>query len=98
MLQWLNNHLLPCAYHALFGIDCPLCGSQRAFMLLLEGQWTRSFAQYPPLIPVLLLPGFFMVQRIFRDHIPVKSFYRFSILVLVIIFVNYTLKMTGITG
>ena len=47
--------MLPCMSKALFGVDCPLCGFQRSFWLLVEGRFTESFSMYPPLIPVILL-------------------------------------------
>jgi hypothetical protein len=51
MFKWLEDHSLPCAYKYLLGIDCPLCGSQRATFFLLRGELIKSFQMYPPLIP-----------------------------------------------
>ena len=66
MITWLQNHLLPCAFKTLFGIDCPICGFQRAFFLLLQGRFTNSFQMYPPLIPCLLfllVIGIYLVKK-----------------------------------
>ena len=41
--------LLPCTYKKFFGISCPTCGSQRAVVLLFDGQWWEAFKQFPPL-------------------------------------------------
>jgi hypothetical protein len=49
IVEWLSNHLLPCAYNQLFGIKCPICGFQRAIILLLEGKFLDSIYMYPPL-------------------------------------------------
>jgi hypothetical protein len=56
-INWLQNHLLPCPFKYLTGIDCPGCGFQRAVIALFQGQWQNSFLLYPPTIPLLL---FFM--------------------------------------
>lgn len=39
--------LLPCAYKQLFGISCPLCGFQRAMLLLFNGHVLDSLYQFP---------------------------------------------------
>ena len=49
--------LLPCAYKQLFGFSCPLCGFQRAMLLLLEGRLSDSLYQFPiwPIMAVWLM-------------------------------------------
>lgn len=61
--DWLQHYLLPCPFKWLTGIDCPGCGFQRAFLLLLHGQWKASIQQYPPAIPLLLLGLFFLLKK-----------------------------------
>ncbi len=63
---WLENHLLPCAYKQLFGIECPFCGSQRALIALLKGNVIESIILYPPLIPALILIAASLLQILFR--------------------------------
>ena len=48
--------LLPCVSKQLFGISCPLCGFQRAVVLLCNGQVWDSIRQFPPL-PIMALWG-----------------------------------------
>ena len=55
-------NLLPCAYKTLFGIDCPLCGFQRALVLLLHGDIKQSFLIYPPLLPAVFLIMIFVLH------------------------------------
>ncbi len=93
MFKWLEDHSLPCAYKYLSGIDCPLCGSQRATFFLLKGEFTKSFQMYPPLIPVLLLLVLLVVKFIFRKQINQKHIYRFATFVLVVVAVNYAIKI-----
>ncbi len=63
---WLETHQLPCMFKAITHIDCPGCGIQRSFILLIKGELTASFLLYPALIPILLLLAFLGVQLIAR--------------------------------
>ena len=53
-VHWLSNHLLPCFYKQVFGFSCPLCGSQRAVVLLCQGQIWESMKMFPPLLPLTI--------------------------------------------
>ncbi len=93
MITWLENHMLPCAYKTLLGIDCPICGFQRAFILLLQGRFMDSFKMYPPLIPCML---FICMASIYctRKSLIKPEFFNFSALfTLSIVFINYFIKM-----
>jgi hypothetical protein len=92
MFKWLEEHSLPCAYKTLLGIECPLCGSQRAFFFLVKGEFAKSFSMYPPLIPVLALLLLFMF-RLFNKRLDIKHVYRFSVVVLIVVAVNYSVKL-----
>ena len=61
---WLEAHQLPCLFKAVTHIDCPGCGIQRSFILLIKGDVTSSFLMYPALIPVLLLFSFLILHVI----------------------------------
>lgn len=93
MLKWFENHLLPCAYKSLFGIDCPVCGAQRSLLLLCKGEWKASFLMYPPLIPVLLFLFLLFCRVVFYKQMHIKYIHRFSVLVLAIIAINYSAKL-----
>ena len=41
--------MLPCPFHVITGLECPLCGSQRMFWALLHGQWAEAFWLNPGL-------------------------------------------------
>jgi hypothetical protein len=85
--------LFPCAYKQLFGIDCPMCGFQRSFILLLEGNFRESFYLYPALIPTLALIGFFAVHLISKKTIGKKFLLNYGALVLTLIAVSYFAKL-----
>ncbi len=55
IIGWLEQHQLPCLFKQLTGLDCPGCGMQRSFILLLKGDVLSSFKMYPALLPVILL-------------------------------------------
>jgi hypothetical protein len=64
-LLWLlpEKFMLPCISKQVFGIECPGCGLQRAFALLLQGELAASFLMYPALLPMMALFGFLMLNR-----------------------------------
>ncbi|MGM9476785.1 DUF2752 domain-containing protein [Pedobacter sp. GSP4] len=68
LVDWLQNHLIPCPFKALTGIDCPGCGFQRSFIALIQGDVSKSWSLYPPTIPLLFL--FVSVGLLYR--FPVK--------------------------
>jgi hypothetical protein len=54
MIDWLQNHLSPCFFKSHFGLECPGCGMQRAFIALLKGDLVQSLQFHPALIPFIL--------------------------------------------
>ena len=46
--------MFPCISKTLFGIECLGCGFQRAFVLLLEGDFKAAFAMYPAIFSSLI--------------------------------------------
>jgi len=93
MLSWLQNHMLPCALKSIFGIDCPICGFQRSFLLLLNGEFSKSFKMYPPLLFALLLILLAFIHLILPKYCKVSLLRKYSALVLIIISINYTAKL-----
>jgi hypothetical protein len=95
-MHWLQYHMLPCASKMLFGIDCPICGFQRAFILLLQGKFTESFSMYPPLLPCLLFMVILAIYVIRRQAIKPHLLRISSYALLCIIFGSYFIKMAMI--
>ena len=92
MLSWLEQHMLPCAYKAIFGIECPICGSQRSLVELLKGNFVKSFSLYPPLVPVLALVIIFFVHLINKNLIKTGTVKVYSVITLMVILINYITK------
>lgn len=63
---WLEHHQLKCFFQNTLGVECPGCGSQRAFIFLLKGEFAQSFHTYPPLILFLSLVSFLMLHLSFK--------------------------------
>lgn len=93
MLSWLEQHLLPCAWKSLLGIDCPACGFQRSLVALVKGAFSQSFALYPPLLPVLLLLVLLPVYLLNKKIIPKKVMVTYAWIVLGMVMVSYIVKM-----
>lgn len=66
IIDWLEKNQLPCLFKKLTQFDCPGCGMQRSFLLLLRGDLAGSLAIYPALLPVLLLFLLLVLHLVFR--------------------------------
>ena len=47
--------MIPCMNKKLFGIECPGCGTQRSFLLLINGEFSTAFHIFPAIYSTLLL-------------------------------------------
>lgn len=61
--------MLPCLNKALFGIDCPGCGAQRAFIMVLQGDFKSAFFLYPAIYSLILLGIVLIASRFY----PIKA-------------------------
>lgn len=57
--------MLPCMNKKIFGVECLGCGTQRAFMLLLKGEFAEAFQMFPAIYTTLLL--FFFIGLLLID-------------------------------
>jgi hypothetical protein len=85
--------MFPCASKSFFNIDCPICGFQRSLVFLLQGDFKKSFIMYPPLVPACILIVLFLLHILNKQMVTRKKLNLFSVIVLVIITVNYITKM-----
>ena len=92
MLEWLEQHQLPCFYHQVLHIKCPVCGFQTALILLLKGDFIDSLKIYPALIPTLILMVLMVSWLIFRKPgwIFIKRVIQFD---LTLVFTSYFLRL-----
>ncbi|MFO0355522.1 MAG: DUF2752 domain-containing protein [Sphingobacteriaceae bacterium] len=66
MIEWLEAHMAPCVFVKYFHIECPGCGTQRAFVALLKGEVWQSIKLYPALIPFLMTLLLLVSQLLFK--------------------------------
>lgn len=62
IITWLDAHQLPCMFKTVTHFDCPGCGIQRSFILLMRGDVTGSLLLYPALMPIILLFMFLILH------------------------------------
>ena len=62
----MEEFMLPCLNKQIFGIDCLGCGAQRAFLLVLQGQFSAAFRMYPAIYSLLLLLFFLLFNLFFK--------------------------------
>jgi len=93
LINWLESHQIPCFYKKYFGIECPGCGMQRAFIELLKGNIIESIKIYPALIPIIIMLFLLILHLIFKfkkGALYIKFFFIFSSILIVL---NYLYKL-----
>jgi hypothetical protein len=66
LTYWLEQHQAPCSWKSTFGVECPGCGMQSAFIELLKSHLVECIRIYPALIPMLALFIFLALHLIFN--------------------------------
>jgi hypothetical protein len=96
-INWLQDHLIPCPFKYLTGIDCPGCGFQRSVLALVSGNLQESFALYPPAVPILMAATWWLADSFFKldtsKNVVKKIVF---IITALIIAVSYTVKISNI--
>lgn len=64
IISWLEQHQLPCMFKTITHFDCPGCGFQTSFLLLMKGEVYQSFKTYPALLPIILLFAYLILHLI----------------------------------
>jgi hypothetical protein len=66
LIHWLENHQGTCSWKEWFGIRCPGCGIQTAFIELLKGNILASIEIFPALLPMILMLVFLVIHILFK--------------------------------
>jgi|APGre2960657404_1045060.scaffolds.fasta_scaffold53525_2 hypothetical protein len=93
IIHWLEAHQVPCVFKALTHFDCPGCGVQRSFVLLLKGDIAGSWSMYPALIPIILLFAILLLHVLFKIRNGANILKYMYISCTVIILVSYIYKL-----
>lgn len=63
-----EQYMIPCMNKSMFGIDCLGCGTQRALVLVFEGEFTKAFQMFPAIYTTLLFFLFVALHFIDRSR------------------------------
>jgi len=90
--QWLQGHMLPCAYKQLFGIYCPMCGFQTSVISLLKGKYIESMSEFPALFALLITFITYILLSIIKNPKSKSTFKVMLLFDLIIMFITCVLK------
>jgi hypothetical protein len=88
----LENYMLPCWSKTLFGVECLGCGLQRAFLLLLKGDFINAFQMYPAIYVTLLFFGLIGLDLVDKSRSYRKSIIAISFLTGIFMLGGYIYK------
>ncbi len=76
-------------YVRFLGAECPGCGTQRAILELLKGNFIGSVTIYPPIITNLLLVLLLVVHLVFKLNHGARFIKNLFILNVIVMVLNY---------
>lgn len=85
--------MLPCMSKKLFGIECLGCGTQRALILLLKGEFVEAFKMYPPIYTLVILFFFLFLHIVDKSRNYTRIVISLAIINLIIMILSYAYKM-----
>jgi len=88
----LGEYMMTCPSKAVFGMECPGCGMQRSFLLLLDGKVGESIQMYPALIPIMLTLIYLVLHLRYRFKHGARNLMWMHGINATIILVNYVAK------
>jgi Protein of unknown function (DUF2752) len=86
--------MIPCMNKQLFGVDCLGCGTQRALLLLLNGDFAKAFHLFPAIYTTLLFFGILALHFLDKSRNYNKLIIGLAIVNASIMIVSYIYKMT----
>lgn len=92
----MEEFMLPCLNKQMFGIDCLGCGAQRAFVLVLQGEFSAALKMYPAIYTILVLLLYVLINLFlkFRHDWSIKI--GLILVNALIIIASYAFKMNQI--
>lgn len=86
--------MVPCLNKKIFGVDCPGCGTQRALVLIADGEFVAAFHMFPAIYTTILLFVFIGLHFLDRSHKYHKLIIGLAIVNAVITIIAYIYKMS----
>ena len=90
----IEKYMIPCVNKKLFGVECLGCGTQRAFFMILEGNFNQAFQLYPAIYTTILFFAFLAMHFIDKSRNYHKIIITLAITNAIIMIVSYIYKMT----
>ena len=88
----MEEYMLPCFSKSLFGVECFGCGTQRALLLLFQGEFVAAFKMYPAIYTTLIFFLFLFVHLIDKSRNYSKIVISLAIVNAIIMVVSYYFK------
>lgn len=88
-----EKYMLPCLTKQVLGFDCPGCGLQRSFMLLLKGDLIGAFQMYPAIFTLIPLALVLIGNKFFNLKYSGQLTIALSISSVALILINYIIKL-----
>jgi hypothetical protein len=89
----MEEYMIPCMSKKLFGIECMGCGTQRALLLLFQGDFVAAFKMYPPIYTLIFLFVFIFLHLVDKSRNYTKIVISLAILNLIVMVISYVFKM-----
>ncbi|MDD3003839.1 DUF2752 domain-containing protein [Flavobacterium sp.] len=89
----LEDFMIPCMSKKLFGLDCPGCGMQRSFAMLLRGEFADAFYMFPAIYTTIPLFIFIGLHFIDKNRNYTKLIIPFAVINALIMIIAYFYKL-----
>ncbi|RKR07076.1 uncharacterized protein DUF2752 [Maribacter vaceletii] len=91
-LLTIEEFMLPCLTKKFIGIDCPGCGLQRSFILVIHGNFEAAYTMYPAIYSIFLLVSFYILQSFIIIKHANKIILTLTLITVIFITTNYISK------
>lgn len=91
----MEEYMMPCLSKSIFGIDCFGCGTQRALLLLVRGEFIAAFKMFPAVYTTILLFGIIGLHFIDKSRSYHKIIIATAIINALIMVIAYIYKMSN---
>ena len=88
----MEEYMLPCLSKTLFGVECLGCGTQRALVLLFQGDFIGAFKMYPAIYTTLLFFLFLFLHFVDKSRNYTKTIITIAIINACVMVIAYYFK------
>ena len=89
----IEQYMIPCTVKRIFGIDCLGCGTQRALIMVFNGDFTAAFQMFPAIYTTILFFIFVGLNFIDKSRNYHKIIISLAIINAVIMIANFINKI-----